>query len=90
MSTRIRKHESGTAKRKKKQRLEVKAQSLTDYLDRYLVKYRQQNFENHECSFLVEHEVRSLLCNPFYLFSITVNICLNKVQIKQTCNYIIK
>ncbi|XP_048567144.1 uncharacterized protein LOC125547228 [Triticum urartu] len=46
MSSRIRKHESGAAKRKKKQRLEVEAQSLTGSLDRYLVKDPRHNSEN--------------------------------------------
>ena len=46
MSTRLRKHETGTAKRKKKQRLEVEAQSLTGSLDTYLVKDPQYNSAN--------------------------------------------
>ena len=46
MSTRIRKHESGAAKHKQKQKLEDDAQSLTGSLDRYLVKGPQHNSEN--------------------------------------------
>lgn len=46
MSTRIRKHDSGAAKHKKKRRLEVEAQSQTGALDRYIVRGTQLDYEN--------------------------------------------
>ena len=46
MSTRIRKHDSGASKRKKKQRLDREARSQTGSLDGYVVRVPRLDSEN--------------------------------------------